>query len=242
MLIVGTMVVIRQLDYLQAKSWGIKKKNTVILPLDHQTEKVFPALKSELLRSGAVASVARATESPIAIKGGYSINLQQGSTNAQGMIVTAMAIDEEFIPHPSASALIAGRNFTEADMQKTKADTTGNSFTFIVNESTLHELSLDIEKAVGTKVGLNGRNGEIIGVAKDFHFAPLHQKISPLVLFTEDNQYSYIFAKLKGTDTPAALAQMKKSAKPSPHTVPLNILSSTRTTPPSIKTNNACAH
>jgi putative ABC transport system permease protein len=209
MLIVGTMVVIRQLDYLQAKKLGYEKENTVILPLDHQTEKVFPALKSELLRSGAVASVARATESPIAIKGGYSINLQQGSTNAQGMIVTAMAIDDEFIPTLGVT-LIAGRNFTEADMQKTKADTTGNSYTFIVNESTLHELSLDMEKAVGTKVGLNGRNGEIIGVAKDFHFAPLHQKISPLVLFTEENQYSYIFAKLKGTDTPAALAQMKK--------------------------------
>ena len=209
MLIVGTMVVIRQLDYLQEKKLGYQKENTVILPLDRKTEKVFPALKSELLRSGAVASVARATESPIAIKGGYSINLQQGSTNEQGMIVTAMAIDEEFIPTLGIT-LATGRNFTEADMQKTKADTTGNSYTFIVNESTLRELSLEIDKAVGTKVGLNGRKGEIIGVAKDFHFAPLHQKISPLVLFTEDNQYSYIFAKLKGTDTPAALAQMKQ--------------------------------
>jgi len=212
-LIIGTLVITNQLDFMQNKKLGYQKENTVILPLDRKTEEVFTTLRSEILRSGIASSVARATESPTNIQGGYSINLIENN-NDRGMIVTAMAIDENFIPALNME-LLQGRNVNETDYSRLTSDTT---YSFIVNETTVKELMLDLQKSIGTKVSMNGRTGEIVGVVKDFHFAPLQQKIAPVVLFTEE-QYSHIFVKLNGSvDISQSMATLKQiCATVTPH-------------------------
>lgn len=191
-LTIGTLVVMRQLDFIQSKKLGFSKENTVILPLDLKTEGVYNQLKTEILRSGVGSHVARATESPTLIAGGYSINLE-GSTNNTGMIVTAMSVDPDFIP-ALGMELSEGRNFTIADLERVKSDTT---YAFILNEAAVHELAIESEKAIGAKVSLNGRKGEVVGVLKDFHYAPLQKKIAPLVLFNQESDFNYLFIKLK---------------------------------------------
>ena len=203
-LIVGTLVVLKQLDYIQNKKLGYQKENTILLPLDTKTREVYSQLKSEILRSGSSTQLARATESPTSIAGGYSINLE-GSSNNQGMIVTAMSVDLEFIP-TLGMELATGRNFNEADFQRVKSDTV---YSFILNQSALRELSLSEDKAVGARVSMNGRKGEIIAVIKDFHFAPLQKKIAPLVLFNQESDFSYIIIKLQG-DNVSSLAAIKE--------------------------------
>jgi putative ABC transport system permease protein len=125
------------------------------------------------------------------------------------MVTTAAPVDQDFIP-TMGMELSYGRNFTEADFQKSKADTTGNSHSFVLNESALKELLIDPANAVGTKVNLSGRNGEIIGVVKDFHFSSLHEKIAPLVLFNEEEQFNFIFVKLQKGDIKQTLASIKE--------------------------------
>jgi len=206
-LIIGTLVVVKQLDFLQEKKLGYDRENTLIIPLDGKTEKVYNELKTEVMRSGVVANIGRAAESPTSIAAGYSINVQDGS-DGPGMIVTAMSIDAEFIP-TLGMEFAAGRNFTEADILKAKNDTTSSSYSFIINESTMRELSIDLEKAIGLRVSMNGRHGEIVGVLKDFHFAPLHKKIGPLVLFDQESDYNNIFIKLKSGNTTESISSIK---------------------------------
>jgi len=203
-LIVGTIVVVKQLDFIQNKKLGYEKENIVMLPLDRKTEEVFSQLKTEILRSGGMSHVARATESPTAIAGGYTIALE-GSANKQGMIVTAMSVDVDFIP-TLGMKMSAGRNFSESDYLKVAADTV---YSFILNESALHELALDKEMAIGTRVNLNGRMGEIVGVVSDFHFAPLQKKIAPLVLFDDNNEYGHIFVRLPAGDHKTSLSTLR---------------------------------
>jgi putative ABC transport system permease protein len=207
-LVIGTLVVVKQLDFIQEKKLGYDKENTLIIPLDKTTGKVYSELKTEVMRSGVASNVARATESPTSIAAGYSINVQDG-TDRPGMIVTATSVDAEFIP-TLAMEFVVGRNFTEADIIKADKDTTSSSYSFIVNESTLRELSIEPEKAIGTRASMNGRNGEIIGVVKDFHFAPLHKKIGPLVLFDQTSDYQNIFIKLKPGNTMESVSTIKK--------------------------------
>lgn len=208
MLIVGTLVVSKQLDYIQNKKLGYERESVIVLPLDSKTELVYDHLKNEILRNGNATDMGRATESPTSIGGGYSINLE-GSGNTQAMIVTAMSIDKEFIP-TLGMELAAGRNFTEGDFQKAAKDTIHS---FILNESALHELGLTNEKAVGLNIAMNGRKGEIVGVVKDFHFAPLQKEIAPLVLFNEVENYSYIFIKLKSGNPSEALAKIRQTVQ-----------------------------
>lgn len=209
-LIIGTLVVLQQLDFIQNKKLGFEKENTIMLPLDSKTKEVYDQLKAEVLREGIGSYVARATESPTLIGGGYSITLE-GSANNTGMIVTAMSVDPEFIPALEME-LASGRNFNEVDAERVKSDT---SYAFILNESALHELSLENEKAIGARISLNGRKGQIIGVVKDFHYTPLQKRIAPLVLFNQESDLNYIFIKLKpGKESLSQLEKICKTLTP----------------------------
>ncbi len=204
-LVIGTIVILKQVNFIQKKRLGYEKENVIILPLDRKTEEVYNQLKTELVKSGKAAYVGRATESPTKISGGYGLTIDGGGSD-RGMITTATSADIDFIP-ALGMEMIAGRNFSEADFVKAKTD---SLFSFILNETALKELSLDPEKALGTKMTLSGRKGEIVGVVKDFHFSSLHEKISPLVLFNEENQLNYIFVKLTTGDVNNTLDELKR--------------------------------
>lgn len=190
-LMIGTVVIVKQIDFVRSKRLGYDQNNVIVLPMDRTTRTVYDQLKSEFVRTGHVAAIGRAAESPIRILGGYGITVEGGSQ--RGMLTKALPIDEGFVS-TMGMELIAGRDVTEADMKRVQTDTT---FAFIVNEKALSDLMLDLDKAVGTRAQLNGRRGTIVGVVRDFHFAPMHEEISSLVLFTEAAQLSYIFAKLQ---------------------------------------------
>jgi putative ABC transport system permease protein len=210
-LIVGTLVIMKQLDFIQNKKLGYNKDNIVILPLDRKTSEVFSQLKTEFMRSGKVLQVGRATESPIKIQGGYGFNLE-GKDDA-GLILTAVAADTGYTS-TLGMEMIAGRSFTDGDFQRVAADT---FYSFIVNEAVLKALFIDKEKAIGTRASVSGRKGEIVGVVKDFHFSSLHNAIGPLVIFSQED-YNHIFVRLKPNDTEASLKTLKSiCANLTPH-------------------------
>ncbi|MBX7124595.1 MAG: ABC transporter permease [Cyclobacteriaceae bacterium] len=191
-LMVGTLVITKQLGFIQSKALGYDKEHVLILPLDQKTSAVYDQLKTELVRSGAVTSVARASESPTKVQGGYGINVE-GRGNDRGTIITAMTVDKELVP-TMGMELITGRNFTEADQLRWEKDTTN---AFILNETALKEMHINLQEAVGTRINLSGRRGEIIGVVKDFHFSSMHEAITPLAMFIEPWQFLYAFVKLQ---------------------------------------------
>jgi putative ABC transport system permease protein len=205
-LMVGTVVIVKQVDYIQNKKLGYDKENIIVLPLDRKTRDVYDQLKVEFERSGKVVNMARATEAPTKINGGYGLKVE-GSQSSNGMIVTAMAIDKDFVPTMNIN-IITGRNITESDFAKLKSDTT---FSFILNQSALKELGLTAENAVGTKVNLSSRKGEIIAVVDDFHFSSMHEKIGPLVLFTAQDNWdlNYTVVRLKPGNFNSSLAELK---------------------------------
>lgn len=202
-LVVGTIVILKQLDFIQNKKLGYSKENTIILPLDTKTQAVYEQLKLEFLRSGKAAYVGRATESPTQINGGYGLNTDESSE--RGIIATGVSVDDDYIRALNME-ILAGRNFTEADFKRANTDTV---FSFIVNESALKALFLSIENAIGKKARVSGRKGEIVGVVKDFHFTSLHKPIGPLVMFNQDTQYNFIFVKLQDGNIQASLDNLK---------------------------------
>jgi putative ABC transport system permease protein len=189
-LITGTLIIIKQLDFIRGKNLGYDRNHTIMLPLDTKTSGVFETLQTELTRSGAAEHVGRATESPVNIQGGYSIN--SGDPGAPGIIITGLLVDEEYIPAIGIQ-LVQGRNFTKQDVDNVNKDTV---YTFILNETALATLFIKPSEALGKKVSMGRRKGEIIGVIKDFHFASLHKNISPLVIFPEEQQFSKIFIRI----------------------------------------------
>jgi putative ABC transport system permease protein len=202
-LITGTIIIVKQLNYIQAKNLGYEKERVIHLPLDSLTETGYSSFKNELLRSGHVANVARGSESPVQIQAGYTIKTKENSSG-QGVVITGLIVDSDYLPTVGLE-LLYGRNFTETDWERNQKDTV---FAFILNESALRALFLEPGESIGKIVDIGGRSGEIIGVAKDFHFTSLHREINPLMIFQQD-QLSKVFIRLPEGDVEEHLAHIK---------------------------------
>lgn len=202
-LIAGTIIIVRQLDYIQGKNLGYDKERVIHMPLDSVTQASYPAFKNELERTGHAVGVGRGSESPVQIQAGYSINTKENSSS-QGVVITGLIVDKDYIPTVGLE-LLYGRNFTEADWERNQKDTV---YAFILNESALKALFLEPSESLGKVVDIGGRSGEIIGVAKDFHFTSLHREINPLMIFQQD-QLSKIFIRLPEGDVEKHLAEVQ---------------------------------
>lgn len=202
-LIIGALAIANQLSFIQNKNLGYHKENILVIPLDRKTQEVYSSLKTEFIRSGKVSEMGRATESPVEIKAGYSLKLQESQSPA--LSVVALSADEDFVPALDME-IVSGRDFNENDIRKFEADTT---YAFVLNESAINSLFLDKDAAIGKRVELNGRKGEIVGVVKDFHFASLHKVIGPLVMFSGADEYNYAIAKLSPGSINESLDRLK---------------------------------
>jgi putative ABC transport system permease protein len=211
-LVIGTMVIMKQVGYIQNKNLGFEKENVITMTLDRKTKPVFDQIRTELLRKGHITQVGRGGESPVRISGGYSVQIPGGSE--RGIIITATPIDDSYIPATGIEVII-GRNFNESDMDRYAKDTTN---AFIMNETAASELGLEGDKAIGTPLEMNGRKGQLVGIVKDFHFASMHEKIKPVMFFIEPSQYGIYFVKMQAGSTKEALADLKEvSTTLAPH-------------------------
>jgi putative ABC transport system permease protein len=204
-LITATIIIIKQLNFIQAKKLGYDKENTIILPLDEKTRQVYEALRAELIRTGSATQVSRGSESPTSIKGGYTINRDEGS-NQPGIVTTGLLVDEDYLPTLGIE-IIKGRNFTKEDRERLEKDTV---YSFIINEAAQAALFLNDDEVIGKKVSMGRRRGEIIGLVKNFHFASLHTNINPLTIFPED-QFSKVFIKMPAGNVKANLEKIQNT-------------------------------
>ena len=112
-------------------------------------------------------------------------------------------VDPEYIP-TLGMEISAGRNFNPSMPTDSNA--------IIINETAVKAFGWK-KDAIGKKLKRNYNKGEklsyqVIGVVKDFHFRSLHEPISPLVMTMGENSGN-IIAKIKTTDIPGLLAQIK---------------------------------
>ncbi len=196
-LIIGTLVIYQQLNYMRNKKLGYNKENVLVLPTDNVVNKNFATIKTELEQRDDVVAVSIASESPTDIGGGYSLSVP-GYFDDLG--VRAITVGTDFLGTMQME-LVSGRNFNDSDYaMATREKRQERQYSFIVNRELIKTLMVDEGSILGQKINLNGRQGEIIGVVDDFHFTSLHTKISSLVLFIEPWQFHKIFIRVKSQD------------------------------------------
>ena len=171
-LIVGTLVMNRQLDYLQSKPLGYQASRTVVIPLSQGGEdgqRLVDLLRHTLAGRKEVQSVA-ASAFPFA-QGGWG---NMGFTDPKKVYRECQfnMVDPYFIPTYQIK-LKEGRNF--------EPDNTADVFqSIIVNESFVKEYGW--KNPLEEKLPGNFPPHRIVGVVEDFHFASLHSKVQPLLL------------------------------------------------------------
>jgi len=195
-LIIGTMVIYKQLNFMSNKKLGYSKDNVLVIPIDRKIRNEYDQIKTELLGQQDVVNVSVGSDSPAEVMGGYSIAVE-GMSDKANLGINAVTVDKDFVKTMEME-IIAGTDFTDSDVQlSTLEKRDDRQYAFIVNEELLKQLYIAVDEAVGLKAQINGRMGEIRGVVKDFHFAPLHKKINALAMFIEPAQYNLMLIKVK---------------------------------------------
>lgn len=203
-LIVGTIVIMKQLQFLQNKKLGYDKENVIILPLDGPTMEKYETLKTELLKSGAAKYVSLGSSAPSHVQAGYTISLAESSD--RGIALTGLIVDEDYI-HALGIELLHGKNFTQNEVKRIGEELEDG---FILNEAAVASLGIDIANALGRQVIMNGRKGPIKAVAKNFHFSSLHHTIKPLVMFVEPQNLNKVLIRLPAGDVTNRLATVQR--------------------------------
>ncbi len=198
-LIIATIVVSNQLEYIRNQDLGFNKEHVLFVPLNRELKPKFDAVKNELLQNPQVLTVT-ATSNKIGIRqlGSTDLNKWEGNNGEKALLLNMLSTSYDFLETFDIE-MAAGRYFSKEFV----SDTAG----VILNETAIKEMGL--ENPIGKHIFEDNPN-IIIGVVKDFNFESLHSKIKPLGLFLVSDWYEYIAVKIKAEDIPATLGYIKK--------------------------------
>jgi putative ABC transport system permease protein len=203
-LIVGTIVVARQTDYIQHANLGYNKENLLFIPLEGDLGKKYSVFRQQALDIPGIRAVTSLSDDPTFIGGNTtgSVTWTGKDPNAiPQFMVTAAGYD--FV-RTMQLTLLQGRDFSR--------DFVSDSTAYLVNEETLKILKY--KDPIGKPLELWGRKGVIVGVLKNFHLTSLHERINPLIVHLSDaNDGGNILIRTGAADTKRALAGLEKICK-----------------------------
>ena len=202
-LIVGVIVIDRQLFSLQNQNLGFDKERMVVIDYNGSMEQQ-EVLKAELSQLAAVKQVSFSRFNP---RGG-AVNWFTEYEQSPGELVNASMfgalVDFDFMD-TYGFELLAGRVHNRniaMDMDSA----------YVINEAAVKKMGFEgPEQALGQLVGQNGNLGRVIGVVKDFNFRSLHNEIEPLLIYpTNPMFYNKLSVRIGEGDAVAAMEQIRQ--------------------------------
>ena len=181
-LIFGTVVVVKQLDYMRHIKLGYDKENVLIIPSWPlgKNEKTYQTLLSQDSR---IRHISRSSYLPAGESNNNNFFIYPEGNSDQWIKTIRYEVDEEYIPTMGIE-LKEGRNFEKAF---------GNdSLSVIINESAAKDLGWEDHSLGKILTNKDNKSYRVVGVVKDFHFRSLHEQISPLVMVLSDQAGSLI--------------------------------------------------
>ncbi|NII25788.1 FtsX-like permease family protein [Pseudoflavitalea sp. X16] len=199
-LIIGTLIIGRQLDYIRTRNLGYDKDHVLgVWVRDGGTH--YNAIRTALLSQPGVLDVTRANGNIINLTNQTGNNWWDGKGANETMMMCPVAISENFIPFFKMQ-LVAGANFT---------GTPSDSAHFILNETAIRQAG--IKDPIGKRFKLWETAGTITGVVKDFHFASMKSKIEPAIFYIHKAQNASLYIKTTARDASKAIAAAEKITK-----------------------------
>ncbi|MGD1046420.1 MAG: ABC transporter permease [Bacteroidota bacterium] len=172
-IIIGALVVKKQIIYMQNLNLGFDKNNLVYFQIMNNSTENIELLKNELLKNPDVLSVTSGHLLTVLNKQSTD-NISWEGKNPQVQVRSCIhRVDYDFLKTYKAQ-MKEGRFFSEDfPTDKTSA--------FVLNEAAVK--SFGIESPVEKTFTLWGMPGKIIGVIKDYHYETAHQLVSPAILW-----------------------------------------------------------
>jgi putative ABC transport system permease protein len=172
-LLAGTAIVYRQLNFIKNMNLGFDRSNLLYLPMAGEMWNKQQAFKAELKENPLTANYTITNDLPIDLTSG-TVNVQwEGKDPKSQTVFPTLFVDEGFFD-VFQMKMVSGRAFSP----EFKSDS-GN---YILNEKAVQAMGMKVSNAVGRPLTLWGNKGTIIGVVKDFNYKPIQQAIEPMII------------------------------------------------------------
>ncbi len=205
LLVLGTLIVIDQLTYMQREDLGFAKDEIFIINGSRTSDDKLANFRNELKSQSVVHALTFANAVPGRAGWAGQIAYPEGMQGDRSVSLEYMAVDDGYVPTLSLE-IIAGRNF---DINRP----TDLGTSLVINEEAVKILGWNSpEEAIGKKIESPSGYpaGEVIGVIKNYHQAGLQQKISAVAM-NYDPENSYLIAiRFKASDTKTLLSEAEK--------------------------------
>lgn len=203
-LILGTLVIYKQINFMLNKDLGYDKEQLISFDLEGNLQSDrFEYFRNELLQKPEILHVGRA--------GNYlmSRNSNTGGVNWEGrdpdasVLFEIIRVDYDFIPTLGMSVL-EGRTFSR--------EHAADSLSRVVINKTAYE-TMTNDRGPVSSFQLWGEERHILGVVDDFHFESLHNQVGPAILMLEPQNTYAGYIKLSPNDVAGSLEHISAKVK-----------------------------
>jgi putative ABC transport system permease protein len=201
LLIIATVIISQQLNFIRHKNLGLDKEQLILVPNEGDYQNHADAYQFELLQSPGIAAVTNSGDNPLEINGTSGDLNWPGKPPKQATSISATWVGYDYLKTIGVP-LVAGRDFS-----RTMAD----SNSYVINESAMRMMNM--KDPVGKQVSFWSGKGSIIGVVKDFHLHSLHQSITPLILCLRPGNAAVFLVRTEKGKTAEAITSLHKLAQ-----------------------------
>ncbi|HLK31212.1 MAG TPA: ABC transporter permease [Puia sp.] len=204
-LIIGTLIIIKQMNYFSNQPIGFDKNNIVNVPFPNDSTSVtkLDFLRKELSAVKGIQQISFSSTTPVEDDNDNwtTFNFDNAAKETDFFAIIKW-VDNQYLPTYKLP-LIAGRNLEASDTARE----------FLVDELLLKNLGIrKPEDALNKRISLwDGRiKGIIVGVLKEFNSRSFRRDLAPVLMTTRKSGYNNAGLKLTSADVPATMKTVEK--------------------------------
>jgi len=203
-LIIGMLVIGRQMQYARQSDLGFNKDAVVMIPLGADSvDAMVGALKNQLAQIPGVEKISVCFTAPSSGEGWNTSVRYDMRPEEELFRVSIKGADDQYLS-TFGLQLVAGRNIFPSDTARE----------LLVNEAFVRNLNLKSpEEMIGKKITYGGGDvtAPVVGVVKDFHDRSFHEDINAVCITSDPRNYQYYAAKINLQNTTSVLAAIEKT-------------------------------
>ncbi|HJT72558.1 MAG TPA: FtsX-like permease family protein, partial [Chitinophaga sp.] len=202
-LIVGMIVIYRQMAYVQSKNLGYDRENLVYIPVEGDMIRQYDLFKEQAAGIPGVVAISRMRQSPTDFDHTVGDVRWIGKAPEEEVPFADMKVGYDFA-RTLKLEFLDGHDFTP--------EFGTDSIGYMINETALKKIGY--KDPIGQPIWWGNARGAIIGVLKDFHFHSMHQAIEPLIIRMDSSpKWSTMLVRIKTGRTTETLAGLEKIFK-----------------------------
>ncbi|MBA4053528.1 MAG: hypothetical protein C0490_02340 [Marivirga sp.] len=200
LLIVSTVVVYLQLDYMRTKDLGMERENLLYVAREGALVDRYNAIAQELLMQPGIVSVTASNKNPLEVNVNTTGVDWNGKSKDDKQLFYIANAYHDFVKTMQME-LLAGRDFSRSY---------SDSMAYVINEEAAKLIggTEGYQALIGKVISVYGDKGPIVGVVKNFSMNSLYSPIEPVVIRLDLNWASNLYVRTKQGQTQQAIESL----------------------------------